>query len=264
MAYDIADTELYQYSGTTATDFSTFGATTQARFIQGPPRKVGFVRDLMVDVLTALVGTTSVPELDVGIASADFTFGRYRLGTAIGTGYPVGFWRASQEADIIGNPPRTGTLFASHVVLDGGPYGTGTLPQSGQAGGTFLTQSPLGRIPASPVPIINIVSGTGSVWRVFVNPAYPLTNWLVGQTVAARGVPSSVTGNVATATTTISAINLTQNYLELTGTTFGGTYPGGGYVYLYVAITGVAGVGGTPAGGGAPKVKIQWLGAEND
>jgi hypothetical protein len=57
----------------------------------------GFVRDISVDLSVATAAATTVPEIDVGIASADFTYGRYRLGTAVATGYAIGFHSASRS-----------------------------------------------------------------------------------------------------------------------------------------------------------------------
>lgn len=83
----------------------------------GPKGCVGFVRDLIAEVTTSIVGTTSVPELQVGTASGDFTYGRHRLGTTASTGYNVGVHRASQKA-WTGFPPRTLSDFAGHVSLE--------------------------------------------------------------------------------------------------------------------------------------------------
>ena len=85
--------------------------------VKGPKGCVGFVRDIYVDVTTSIVGTTTVPEIGVGISSGDYSYGRYRLGTAIVTGYNTGSRRASQEA-WTGNPPRTLSDFVGHVALE--------------------------------------------------------------------------------------------------------------------------------------------------
>jgi hypothetical protein len=151
MSYDLPDTETYVFTD------ATFGATTVSHNIEGPKGKVGFVRDIEVDVTTALVGTTSVPEINIGTASTDSTYGRYRLGTNVSTGYGTGVHRASQEA-IVGNPPRTLSDFTSHVVLDGGPLGT----SGSVGGGTWSTVNPAGRIPANTAAVITCRAGTGA------------------------------------------------------------------------------------------------------
>jgi hypothetical protein len=256
MPYEASDVELYQWA-----EMSTFGATSVVFHIMGPKGKVGFVRDIEVDITTALVGTTTVPEIDVGISSGDATFGRYRLGSAIGTGYSVGFYRASLEPDLVGNPPRTGNSFASHVVLDGGPLTT-----AGIAGGSYGTVLPAGRIPAAGAPVINVVSGTGGVCRLYLDPRYDMTNMIVGQTVFVQGINGATGASIGVYT--ISALSIAgtsatgQNYIELSGTTFGGTYTTGGVVVPIVYVTLKAGTGGTPAGGGIARVKIQWVGPE--
>lgn len=244
MGYDQSDVEVYTYTD------ATFGATTVAHPFMGPRGKVGLVRDISVDVSTALVGTTSVPEIAVGIASGDATFGRYRLGSAVGTAYTgTTAHRASQE-NITGLPPRTLADFTGHVILDGGPLQT-------TADATTSLSTPLGRIPASPLLVTNVVSGTAGVSRVFFQGAYP-ANLKVGQTILTSGVLGATGTN---GLTTISAISVANSWIELAGTTFGGTYTSGGIVSLILFITAVAGVG-APAGGGTHRTKIQWIGPE--
>lgn len=113
MAYDLPIRETYGEG---------FGAITlnsaaPSMTVIGPKGCVGFVRDLIAEVTTSLQGTTTVPELQVGTSSGDFTYGRHRLGTTASLGYGVGVHRASQKA-WTGNPPRTLTDFAGHVQLD--------------------------------------------------------------------------------------------------------------------------------------------------
>jgi hypothetical protein len=90
---------------------------SQTMTMIGPKGCVGFVRDLVAEVTTSIVGTTSVPEMTVGTSSGDFTYGRHRLGTTASTGYGVGVHRASQKA-WTGFPPRTLSDFAGHVSLE--------------------------------------------------------------------------------------------------------------------------------------------------
>lgn len=250
MGYETSDTQEYQWAAD-----STFGATSVTHYIVGPKGKVGFVRDVFCDVTTSLVGTTTVPEIDVGISSGDYTFGRYRLGTVISTGYGIGPHSASQEA-ITGNPPRALADFAGHVVLDGGPLTT-----SGIAGGSYSTQMPAGRIPAGGFTVTNVVSGTSNVCRVYLNGMLPAKDLKTGQSVTSQGIAGATGGN---GLNTISAIDTTNyQWIELASTTFGGTYTSGGIVFVNVVVTAAAGVGGTPAGGGIVRVKIQWVGPEN-
>lgn len=154
MSYDLPDLETFVYSD------QTFGATAVVHNIKGAVGKVGFVRDISVDIMTSLLGLTTVPEIMVGISSGDATYGRYRLGTttAGGTnvGYGTGFFRASQEATVIGNPPRNSQQFTNKVVLDGYP-----LTNSGIAGGTYLTVYPAGRIPKDTNAVVTCQAGTG-------------------------------------------------------------------------------------------------------
>jgi hypothetical protein len=142
MSYDKPIRETYHFLD------ATFGATTVTHNIIGPKGMVGFVRDIIVDVKTDLVGTTTVPEIDVGTASGDTTYGRFRLGTAAGTAYLAagGVRRASQTSGLTGNPPRNLQDFAHHVELDGYPL-SGAQPQ--------------GRIPVDTAIVITCKAGTG-------------------------------------------------------------------------------------------------------
>lgn len=110
--YDDAIREVY------AIPTAAFGATTDSMNIIGPKGKRGLVRDIEVAITTAMVGTTTVPEVRVGNAASDFSYARFRLGTAAGTGYGTGPQRASQVG---GNTVQDGSNtfedFPGHVVL---------------------------------------------------------------------------------------------------------------------------------------------------
>jgi hypothetical protein len=106
---DIAET--YSYPA------QNFGNSTIIHNVIGPPGKFGMVMDIMADVTTAMVGTTTVPEIDVGTSSGDASYVRYRLGTAAGTGYGTGVHRARQES-ITGNPPPVLNDYSGHVALE--------------------------------------------------------------------------------------------------------------------------------------------------
>lgn len=98
---------------------SAFGATTGTFNYIGPKGKEGHVEDIIVDITADMVGTTTVPEVDVGTASGDTTYAQYRLGTSATAGYTAASTpkRASQEA-WTGNPPVTLSDFAGHVALN--------------------------------------------------------------------------------------------------------------------------------------------------
>lgn len=251
MSYESSKVERYSWA-----EDATFAATAVVHNIMGPKGKVGFVRDIQVEVTTSLVGTTSVPEVCVGISSGDYTYGRYRLGTGLTTGYGLGVHRASDEA-INGNPPRVATDFASHVVLDGGP-----LTSAGIAGGSYSTVVPAGRIPAGPFRVTNVINGSGNVCRVFCDGLTPAPGGLkVGQKVMVTGI-GGATG--ALGLLSISAIDTTPGvnpaWIELGSTTFGGTYTAGGIVMPQVIVTLVANGAGSGAGGGIVTVDIEWVG----
>ena len=111
--YDLPITEEYWFPPGT-----TVGATTTSMRIIGPKGKKGYVRDVCVDVTTTLVGTTTVPEIQVGTAVSDFTYARFRLGTTATAGYVAGMYRASQ---IGGNTLQDGSPafedYTGHVKM---------------------------------------------------------------------------------------------------------------------------------------------------
>lgn len=244
MAYEDSTLTVYQWG-----QDATLGSTAVVHQIVGPRGKVGFVRDISLEVTTSLVGTTTVPEIVVGISSGDTTYGRYRLGTTASAGYGTGMHSASLEA-IPGNPPRTLTDFAGHVVLDGGPLTTG-----GVAGGTYLTVVPKGRIPASPIAVANVINGAGNVPRIFLVGGVP-QGLIVGQNITVQGV-SGATGT--NGTVAISAVDTTNGQWIETSGTFGGTYTTGGFVLVNVFVTSVIG-SGSQAGGGFIRVGVEWVG----
>ena len=94
-----------------------FGNSTTTFNYIGPKGREGHVEDIVADITADMVGTTAVPEVDVGTASGDTTYAQYRLGTAAGTGYGTGAHRAQQEA-WTGNPPITLSDFTGHVALN--------------------------------------------------------------------------------------------------------------------------------------------------
>jgi hypothetical protein len=119
-----------------------------------PKGCVGFVRDLIAEVTTSIAATTAVPELTVGTASADFTYGRHRLGTSASAGYNTGVHRASQKA-WTGNPPRTLSDFAGHVSLE------------------------TARIPADTAITLTITAGTGGTVAGVVRARFVI-DWIGG------------------------------------------------------------------------------------
>ncbi len=78
---------------------SAFGATTESQRFMGPKGKKGRVVDIDVYITASMVGTTTVPEICVGTSSADASYGRFRLGTAAGTGYAA---TAARRASVVG------------------------------------------------------------------------------------------------------------------------------------------------------------------
>lgn len=115
--YDVPQKERYTLLG------SAFGGSTLSRTFQGPPGKKGIVRDIVIDVTTAMVGTTTVPELQVGNAQSDSSFARWRLGTTATAGLGTGEYRARSLCNAAQG--RTGSKalqlndFTAHIALEG-------------------------------------------------------------------------------------------------------------------------------------------------
>lgn len=96
---------------------SAFGATSSYHNIKSPKGRRGIVRDILVDLTAAAVGTTTVPEVKVGSANDLNEYARFRLGTAAGTGYAAEVYRAS--ALVVGNGLlKTNEDFSGHVKLE--------------------------------------------------------------------------------------------------------------------------------------------------
>jgi hypothetical protein len=118
-SYDLPVTEYYGESlGAQAT------GTAFTINVEGPKGRVGLVRDFEVEVTSSITATT-IPEIDVGISSGDFSYGRFRLGTNVSTAYALGIQRASQ---IVTGPwnglnPHTMSDFSGHISL-----GTALIP----------------------------------------------------------------------------------------------------------------------------------------
>lgn len=116
MSYDKPQTEVY------AIPSGAFGVTTAAFKFVGPPGKTGIVRDIAVENTAAMVGTTTVPEIDVGNASGDFSYARFRLGTTAILGYVIN--TTNRARSLIAGPANTGGIppvlndFAGHVALE--------------------------------------------------------------------------------------------------------------------------------------------------
>lgn len=259
MAYDVSDVEMYDWAEVTAwaSGAGATGAAAINKYIVGPRGKVGFVRDMIVEVTTSMVGTTSVAELQIGISSGDYTYGRYRLGTGAATGYVSGTYRASAEL-ITGNPPRTATDYSGHVVLDGGP-----LSSKGIAGGSYGTVVPQGRIPASGWVITNVVQGADSshsrIYAQGVNPGAPFKDLVTGNLVNIQGVTGSTSVNAENQA--ITAIDTNNLYFEV-AQTFSTAYTAGGVVSLSVVVTAKANGAASGAGAGIPRIKIEWVGPQ--
>lgn len=115
--YDVPKSERYTLLG------AAFGGTKVTRQFQGPPGKMGLVKDIVIDITVAMVGTTSVPELRVGSADSDSSFARWLLGTTAILGNGTGALRARYLCNSAQG--RTGSKapqlndFSHHIALEG-------------------------------------------------------------------------------------------------------------------------------------------------
>jgi len=134
-----------------------FGGGTVSKALQGPPGKMGMVRDIIATVTTAMVGTTTVPELRVGTAASDNSFARWLMGTSATAGYGTGIYRARSLCT--NAQGRTGSKamqlqdFAHHIELEGND-GSGTVSTAADANGFAY-------LPADTAFYITGVAGTG-------------------------------------------------------------------------------------------------------
>lgn len=109
-----------------ALQFGAAGETKAYEFV-GPKGKRGLVRDIEIEVTENMVGTTSVPEINVGAAATvaatpSVDYARFRLGTAAGTGYATSVDPNPMRASVLagggnGLKPEL-TDFAGHVLLE--------------------------------------------------------------------------------------------------------------------------------------------------
>jgi hypothetical protein len=134
-----------------------FGGSTGNRPLLGLTTKQGFVRDILLSITTAMVGTTSVPEIRVGTAASDNSYARFLLGTTATAGYGTGAFRARTLCQSAQG--RTGSKatqlndFAHHIALEGND-GSGTVATAADANGFVY-------MPADTTFFITGVAGVG-------------------------------------------------------------------------------------------------------
>ena len=111
--------EVYVFANT------TFGSATESQKIIGPKGKKGLVREIFTHVTADMVGTTTVPEIDVGATSGSFEYARHRLGTTAilgntlaGSPYRASALAAGSGGSFTGGVPPTLNDYAGHVALE--------------------------------------------------------------------------------------------------------------------------------------------------
>ena len=113
MSYDLPIRRNYKSA------VGAFGATTATEQYIGPPGKKGMVKEIVVCLTADAVGTTTVPEIDVGTTSGDVSYARFRLGSSATAGYTAAVTPKSARALCVGNPtPPILSDFSGHVALE--------------------------------------------------------------------------------------------------------------------------------------------------
>lgn len=150
--YDRPQKETYVFPS------SAFGATTESRAILGPKGMKGLVRDIRTYISADMVGTTTVPEINVGSAASvvgtlKTEYARHRLGTtailgntAAGTPYRARALTATAQGNT-GGIPLVLNDYAGHVALETAPipadtvvYITRVAGSGGTPAGTGITE----------------------------------------------------------------------------------------------------------------------------
>ena len=113
MSYDMPIKERYVLPS------ATYGSVAATQIIRGPKGMKGIVRDITVIPTVNLVGSTTVPELNVGSSAVLSEYARFRLGTTATAGYTVaqGTRRARALATSSTTPP-TLTDYSGHISLE--------------------------------------------------------------------------------------------------------------------------------------------------
>jgi hypothetical protein len=102
---------------------STYGSAAVQKKIKSPKNKQGLVKDINVLVSADCVGTTTVPELNVGVSAGSSEYARFRLGTTATVGYTAANTPFRARALVEGQAGFNGaqlTLadFAGHISLE--------------------------------------------------------------------------------------------------------------------------------------------------
>lgn len=132
MAYDNPQRRRYEIGTDTPI---AFGADAEAKSYSyiGPKGMRGLVRDIEVEVTENMVGTTTVPEINVGdaasdLGSLDHEYARFRLGSTAILGYtttvspnPIrarSLVNSFNEVGAATLPGKQSTAFSGHVCLE--------------------------------------------------------------------------------------------------------------------------------------------------
>lgn len=102
---------------------SAYGATAAQKKIKSPKNRTGLVRDLVVLLSADAVGTTTVPELNVGASAGSSEYARFRLGTSATAGYAAANTPFRARALIEGQAGFNGSQitlsdFSGHIALE--------------------------------------------------------------------------------------------------------------------------------------------------
>lgn len=125
MSYDTPQKIRYDLAGGVIVQFGANGETVSYQF-KGPPGKKGLVRDIEIQITETMVGTTTVPEVNVCSAASALgallnEYARFRLGTTAIAGYATStsVRRARTLATTITSTGKpTLTDFTGHILLE--------------------------------------------------------------------------------------------------------------------------------------------------
>src|SRR4051812_19944059 len=102
---------------------AAYGSAAAQKKIKSPKNKQRIVKDLLVLISADIVGTTTVPELNVGASAGSSEYARFRLGTTAILGYLAANTPIRARALVEGQPGFKGAQltwsdYAGHISLE--------------------------------------------------------------------------------------------------------------------------------------------------
>jgi hypothetical protein len=180
---------------------------------------IGTIAGTALTVTSVQSGALAIGQRVVGNGVAANSFITAGSGTS---------WTLSQSSTVASAVAMTGIAgVPANTTITGG-------------GGSTWTLSTSSTVAAPTVNVSGAVAGTGGVCRLTVSSTALFNS---NNNVTVGGIGGATGCNT---TANISAINTTSNYIELAGTTFGGTYTSGGTVAENIGMAATASACGSP------------------